>query len=341
MKNNQTFLWGLLLLFITTGNLAQERPQNPYEFHEVTLYVIPSIVEFDWTSPSTLLSSYVKGYASKPFSANKYVLGHMFISLTSPRLDEPLYAGIINSSGSELRNLVMKDRIGLGILGADVAGELEDPGDIAETIRKYARKGKIASLIYRVGDEAFERIVEFFDYFSGEDDYGYMPSGSYGGAFWPLHHYEGSGCTALAMSMLEIIGRKDLILDEWAVNVKIPMELIGGSLNDGKRVNLHEIRKYDQWFEGEVSANVDYVPFSIYETNFIYRWIMDRIDRGNSLQYPPYISVSGSLIPSLFADLRDQEKINRPLLQPREDDNFFIRHFMGEKGLSNRINPGK
>ncbi|GAP69593.1 hypothetical protein BA6E_12143 [Bacteroidales bacterium 6E] len=341
MKSIQSVLWGFLLLYVTTGISAQERLQNPYEFNEVTLYVIPSVVEFDWTSPSTLLDSYVKGYAFKPFSANKYVLGHMFVGLTSPRLEKPYYTGIINSSGSELRKLVLKDKIGLGILGADVAGELEDREDVAETIRDYARKGKIASLVYRIGDQAFDRILDFLDYFSGEDDHGFIPSGSYGGAFWPLHHYEGAGCTALALSMLEIIGRKDLILDEWAVNVKIPMELIGGSLNDGRKVNLKDIRKYDRWFEGEGAANEDYVAFSIYETNFIYRWIIERFNGSKDLDYKPYMNVSGSLVPALFTDLRDQGEIIRPLLHPREDNNFFIRHFMGEKGLSNRDFPSQ
>ncbi|HAX96583.1 MAG TPA: hypothetical protein DCY35_08710 [Prolixibacteraceae bacterium] len=336
MRNIQILLWGIILLFFISGSSAQEKPSNPYEFHEVTLYVIPSIVEFDWTSPSTLLSSYIKGYASKPFSANKYVLGHMFVGLTSPRLEEPYFTGIINSSGSELRQLVTKDKIGLGILGADVAGELEDGRAVAETIRNYARMGKIASLVYRVGDQAFDRIVEFFDYFSGEDDQGFVPSGSYGGAFWPLHHYEGAGCTALALSMLEIIGRKDLILDEWAVNVKIPMNLIGGSMNDGRRIKIMDIHKCDNWFEGEGSANEDYVSFRIYETNFIYRWIIERDNGLNKLESGPNMQASGSLVPTLFTDLRNQEEIARPLLQPREDNNFFIQYFMGEKGLSIR-----
>ena len=341
MKNFQTIFWGILLLFIASGSFAQEKPGNPYEYNEVTLYVIPSIVEFDWTSPSSLQRSYLKNYALKPFSANKYVLGHMFVGLTSPRLEKPYFTGIVNSSGRELRQLVTKDKIGLGILGADVAGELEDGSDVAETIRTYARMGKIASLVYRVGDEAFDRIVGFFDYFSGQDDQGYIPSASYGGAFWPLHHYEGAGCTALALSMLEIIGRKDLILDEWAVDVKISMDLVGGSMNDGRRIKFRDIHKADKWFEGEGIANEDYVSFRIYETNFIYNWILDRFKSESNLKSVPYVNIPGSLIPALYADLRGNGEIDRPLLHPREDNNFFIQHFMGEKGLSNRANPSK
>lgn len=308
--------------------------ENPYLFHELTLYVIPSTAPFDWSSPSALLQSYARGFVKKPFSSNKYILGHLFVQLSSPLLPEPVFTGMVNLSHKDFRFHALKEKAGLGILGIAIDGRIEETEEIREKIQAYAKRNHIASVTYRLNEKSFTQVTTFLDYYSSEDSRGHKPSRHYGGAFWPLYEYEGAGCTAFGMAMLSVAGIWEEDMSGWKVEVDIPTELIGGELNGGRTVKLTDILGTKQWHSGQGIENADYVPFRIFEPTLIYNWIVSQTSGGNDAGTGIYRIVSATDMPRLFADFSDSEGIfNAPVITSREDDNLFIRHFHFKNGI--------
>jgi hypothetical protein len=323
-----------MLFFGCAAASATRAQENPYRFHELTLYVIPSPVEFDWSSPATLYESYRNGFISKFFVREKYLLGHMFVQLSSPLLPEPIYAGMSTISRRQQRQLVFRDKIGLGILGIGLNGKLETEGDLIPKIPLYSRRNSLAFITFRIDEEAAIRIIRFLDSFNSENDLGHIPSLHYGGAFWPLYEDEGAGCTAFGMALLNLAGIWCPSFDNWKVDVNIPADLVGGQLNPGNRVSLRDIRSAQGWHDSEGKENFDYFPFWIYEPNLIYKWILDYKDSDDSVSVNRFTVASAFDMPGLFGDFRGMGEFDdNPLFSTRTDENLFIRHFRYTNGL--------
>lgn len=327
-------LMAVLLISALLNTYAGEKEKSPYRFHELTLYAIPSPVEFVWESPAALFNSYVQSYITGMFSRGSYALGHAFIKLTSPMFEEPLYFGMTSTSKREQQEKVLREKVGLAILGIDLEGRMEGNTELVEKLSIHTKRSNTAAVTYRISEAAVRRILEFLEYFDTPNHLDHTPSSHYGGTFWPLYEAEGAGCTAFGMAMLELAGVRIEDLNNWKVEVKIPMSLIGGELNPGNKVRIRDIRRSNSWFEGEGEENVDYIPFWIYEPNLIYHWIREQADYKNDVTSTHYFRASCRKVPRLFADLRDEEvQEEGPVFSQRSDDNPFILHFLHKNGL--------
>lgn len=324
----------VLLISALLTSYAGEKEESPYRFHELTLYAIPSPVEFDWESPASLYKSYVKGFITGLFSPGSYSLGHAFIKLTSPLFEEPLYIGMTSTSRREQQVKVLREKVGLAILGIGLEGRMEGINELEEKLSIHSERNNLAAITYRISDTAVRRILEFLEHFDTPNHLDHTPSAHYGGTFWPLYEDEGAGCTAFGIAMLEIAGVRTEELNDWKVEVKIPMSLIGGELNPGNEVRIRDIRRSNNWYEGSGEENVDYIPFWIYEPNLIYHWIKTHAD--SPVQGVPdhYTRASCRKVPRLFADLRNAEIPEEPLFSRRADHNPFIMHFLQKNGLN-------
>jgi hypothetical protein len=167
-------IWLFLIIAITTGQSGSGDSQlinhdNPDLLatgrNELTIFVIPSKVKFDWSSPYSLYRSYFKNYKKSLFKKKSYTLGHAFVELCTPLSSDRIFAGIRAASGKELRDLVLKDHYGLSILGADTKGKLESGSDLVPEVQRYSRKGQLAFMTFFISDEATERLLRFFQSF--------------------------------------------------------------------------------------------------------------------------------------------------------------------------------
>jgi len=323
-----------LFFMVLIRSYAVEREGSPYRFNELTIYAIPSPVEFDWSSPSSLYQSYKKGYLASFLKANSYILGHVFVKLTTPLIPEPVYAGMASASRKEQKEKVLKEKVGMGILGIGLEGRMETATDLEGKIKKYARKGSLAAITYRLNTEATKRILEFIEEFSSINERGHIPNMHYGGAFWPLYENEGAGCSAFGMAMLELAGILNDEMEAWKVEVNIPMNLIGGEINPGNRVSLKEIKRARQWHNGSGTLNINYLTQWIYDPSVIYNWVLDQISDTSSSSLIKYVDASTHQYPRLFANVTHFEIDNtRPIFTHRDNDNIFIKHFLKTHGL--------
>lgn len=296
--------------------------------HELTIYVVRSVGSINWESPSTLYKSYIKAYLTHVFRKHMTLTGHMFVKLSTPLLEEPLYAGMNTPTQKERRILVLKEKIGLAVLGACMKAKLEQKNDLIWNIEYFSLKKEIAFITYHLNEQSARRIIDFYNGFTSKSVANSHPSDYYGGAFWPRYEYEGAGCSAFGIAMLDAIGLLDEASKSWVRNVNIPMSLIGGKFNEMQKVSSRKVKKTTCWHDGSGIEEVDFVPFSIYDPSLMYDWIMRQRALSGKFRIPGYFPVEESVIPGLSAD-RGDVKIGteEPIFIQRKDSNLFIRKY--------------
>jgi hypothetical protein len=329
-------IFTLFLFFSPVHSHASGREGVPGDtaLYRLTLYVMKSIKPIVWDSPSSLFKSVRKGYISQICRKNQYLLGHLVVKLDAPENRHPVYSGMASSSKKEKRQLVMKEKVGLGILGAGMQGHLETGDTVTSKLKKYSRLEKMAFVRYLISKEAYERISEFLDRFRETGVDGFSPSSVYGGIFWPRYENEGAGCTAYGMAMVDLAGILGGEQSGWKVDMGIPFDLIGGEFNNGKKVKNRTILHSDGWYEGNPDSTSAYVPFWIYDPSLIYDWIMKkRSEVSDSLPGKYRAEMEGS-IPGLVSDRRDiRPSVDDPVFYRRRIPSVFILPFYRKIGM--------
>lgn len=304
---------------------------------ELTIYVIPSKVKYDWSSPRMLMKSYIRNVKRNLIGKNSYILGHAFLQLRTDDDPDGIMTGMRASSHKEPREMVLKEHYGLAILGADMTGELESKKELREKIEHLSRKGRLAFMTIRINQEATGRMTEFFNaYKSGTEKEG-SPGARYGGAFWPRYRHEGAGCSAFVVSFLDVAGLLEEQFDRWLVKIDIPMELIGGPYNNGKHVDTRDIKKYDHWAGHNSTEKDPYEHFEIYDPTLMFEWIQELVDhpeKENSFQYSSLKlnKANGIYIDGTTMPVPESE----PIFMERKSPSIFIDYFNSKYLLDNQ-----
>jgi hypothetical protein len=310
---------------LINDNIADLRESGQ---NRLTIFVIPSKVKYDWTSPRTLYKSYFKNYEKNIFNKKAYNLGHAFLELCTPLASDRILAGMRAATGKEQKDLVLKEHYGLAILGADMDGTLQTDSELVSEVQMYSRKGELAFITFFISDEATERLLRFFQSFKAEIDSNGSYGARYGGAFWPRYKGEGSGCSAFVMTFMDLAGLLKDEFSQWLVKVNIPMDLIGGPYNNGHEVQLSDIKKRTCWSENCEPADVTCEPFEIYDPTLIYEWIQAKWQEENppdNLSYTPLRlnEAKGILIDSRNQPLPGEDSI----FMEREKPSIFIDYY--------------
>jgi hypothetical protein len=250
--------------------------------NELTIFVIPSKVKYDWSSPYSLYKSYFRNYKHDFFNKDKFILGHAFVEIRSPLIPGRILTGMRTVSKKEQRDLVLNQHYGLAILGADTEGELETCTVLESKANKFSSKGRLAFMTFFISDEATIRLLQFFQtYKAGIDSIG-SHGVRYGGAFWPRYKGEGSGCSAFVVSFLDLAGLLRDDYNEWLVSINIPMDLIGGPYNHFNDVRFSDIKKRKSWTGNCEPGTPCYEHLEIYDPTLMFEWIQQMADKKNS-----------------------------------------------------------
>ena len=328
-KRDHIFLSLLLtlLLFSLSFKEVSGKSGDTLSYHDLTIYVTPSLSPLNWDSPSALYRSTLKSYKRSISNKRGYMIGHLFVELSA---DEALYeafTSIRSLSGRANREMIIKDRVGLGILGAPIPGRMESREELEERMEFLRERGEIAFITFRISDESASRISRFIESFSYGCEGEEPPSRNYGGAYNPRFLGEGAGCSAFGLATLELAGI-DYDIPEWRVDINIPMDLIGGDFNNGKRIKIRDIKKRKEWHSGEGQESVDFVRFSIYDPSLIFRWIIDRYHIGLENSATSYndgfTPVTKGDIPGLFFNALDIITPTDSIFIKRPKPSFFI-----------------
>lgn len=325
--------WAFLIIAIAAG----QPDTSVVAQNKLTIYVIPAKAKFDWNSPYTLYKSYFKNYKKNMLKKDRYVMGHAFVELTTPlAASGRIFTGMRAASREEQKDLVIKEHYGLAILGADMQGRLETSAELDFKVEKYARKGELAFMTFFISDEAAVRMVQYYQSFIACIDSNSSAGARYGGAFWPRYKGEGAGCSAFAVSFLDLAGLQKEEFDEWLVKINIPMDLIGGPYNHENVVHFKDIKKHKCWAESADTAHVSYEPFEIFDPTLMYEWIQKEWEEKNSLNNLSLIPLQlnrarGILIDSRNIPLPEEESI----FMERDKHSIFIDYYHQKSAAGN------
>jgi len=293
--------------------------------HQVTIFVFPTNTPLIWDSPSSLYKSIKKNYLNSLDKPELYLLGHLFVEIKSSLLDKPIITGMSPSSSPEKIKLVVKDKIGLGIMGAIMKGYLETEEELNATFNVYKDLKKLAFITYQINEKAASRMIDFLSKFQEKNSKGIAGCDLYGGMFWPRYEGEGSGCSAFGIALLDVANLLTHDTTEWLLDLKIPMELIGGEYNNHHKVSFRKIRKTKSWYNCNGSENVEFVTNKLYEPTLIYNWILKkRAQHDCRFHAVDRNGVSGLLIDCRHILIDD----NEPLFFQRKEPNLFVDEYL-------------
>lgn len=327
MRNNleKHILALVILLFIGIYSINAQVENDSNQTHEITLFVMPTLYPLDWSGPAQLFESAKSCYLKTMTQSDNYLIGHLAVGINSPLVSRPYYIAQASSSMQEKINLLYKQKIGLGIMGAPMQGRLETTKELTHKLNVYTQRNKLAFIKFKINKSAMNRILQFIDAYKEKDANNIAACDYYGGAFWPRFHNEGSGCSAFGMALLETANIHPTKSNEWLIDVNIPIELIGGEYNNGKKIKFSTIKKIKSWSNKDGIPNVDFVQNTLYEPSIMFDWILQKRTENDSIYRP--IDENG--VPGLLVDATGINTIEtEPLFVKRTEQNLFVDHFM-------------
>ncbi|MBK0370116.1 hypothetical protein [Flavobacterium agrisoli] len=277
---------------------------------ELTIYTMPAPKKMDWESPKKLIKSCLLNKIVKsPYGENRHPIGHMVIELKDSTRYEMV--GMAPETSLLPMNKITKEGYGLGVLFAVIDGKLERKEINVPQVEERVKNGDIAFVNYKINQAVFDRLwLYLVDYqYKGYDQF-------YNGGNRPREG-AGCGCSAFAISFLEVAGIEDLLpIEEWKVNVLVPDEFIGGPYCDNKKVPFYKLFFAQKWAD-ESTNTESYESLSLYEPTKIYNWILKKHYSPVSLPNV-FKAVSGNA-KGLVVDARTQAFPTEPIWYVQND----------------------
>jgi hypothetical protein len=255
---------------------------KPVAENTLTIYVIPSPYLIDWSSPKNLLSSIAKNY----FSFYPNFMGHVQVGVSCQNSKNEL---IEFHSGMVARSLTAKTQLivhgaGLGVLFHSFDGRVEFQGDEAaadfDELKTFLQDPKsnqgLNFFAYKINAAQCDRLKEYHDTYLKYDL----------GKFYGLPNVpqkgEGAGCSAYALSYLDVLG---LVSDEeraaWSGVRYVPKKFAGPPVTENYINVLSLLWKNPNW---GLNEDQDHLKIFFYEPRQMYEWVENIINRQQSFK---------------------------------------------------------
>lgn len=234
----------------------------------MTLYFIPSPKGINWSTPTTLARDILKNKLSRD---NRF-MGHVNIELDYFNDDGEHIHFITGMAASNLNAipLLLKQKIGLGIVFHSFPGKLEDKHELKPEFDKRFKTGNksINFAKFKINKTTAQRVEQYYADYAANDIQNY-----YGLVNSPLHG-EGSGCSAFGASFMDVAG----LLEEehrkhWTHCVKVPHKLAGDPIVDNKVSFLNIALGQHKW----ASSDEDHHEIFFWDPDLMHTWVEEKI----------------------------------------------------------------
>ncbi|MBI5371356.1 MAG: hypothetical protein HZA79_04930 [Sphingobacteriales bacterium] len=281
---------------------------TPASAQELTIYAIPSPKGINWQSPGKLVRSYLSNFfAASRYGKHKHAIGHVIVELRDST--RHVLTSVTSASHSGMTKNVLRRGYGLGILFSDIRGILEETDINLPQVQQRSQSGEIAFIRYRVSQPVFDRLWQYYEEYKQREYYR-----NYNGANKPREGL-GAGCSAFAVSFLEVGGLLDILPDSlWKVEVNAPAKLVGGHHSIYHYVQAVKIFLARHWLP---AADPSGWRYSNYEPSRIYQWIRNTCTQ-ESIAGPFQVSRMGRA-PGLLVDCRDRMPPAESIWKTRPD----------------------
>lgn len=212
----------------TADELAQAAPAEatPIE-NELTLFAIPAprLFGLKWKRPGGLAR---RTLLNEGLGLHR-ALGHAAVRVSC---GGKTFQGSVVDTGNDFRDMVVKEKAGLGVLFRTVPGALEKAEELQPTLDERYDNGRISFIRFKIAPDTCQALLDYAEAFEEANvasQYGFVR---------PLYR-EGSGCSAFSMAFLELAQLDEArFRDAWSFDVRVPMSLIGGKDNPGNEVSV-------------------------------------------------------------------------------------------------------
>ncbi len=254
------------LLLIPTANAEQTC--------EFILYAFPPAVPLNWDTPLKLAyGAGLKGRMVFEHGKNKHTIGHCFMELKGPEGQRELTGATTAPDAPSDADFVTRHGYGLGVLFAPMKGALDSQEKLDSELLDRYQTGKVTFIRFIISRQAYERMQQYLDEYREK---GY--DSIYNGTNEPRRG-KGAGCSAFAMSFLDVCGYVDpFFTKNWIRRVKMPRHLVGGPIT-GNRVSLLKLLTKARWAkEGE-----DFIPLEMWDPQLMFEWVQRVVRIANRL----------------------------------------------------------
>ena len=283
------FLW----IFSLLAGIEAARAIEPETdtMNTLTLYFYRSPVILNWSTPGALTrTTLLSGTKDLLRGQENIALDHVTVKLDCED-GTSLHTAMTQEDPMESVRLLTTGQIGLGILFHRFAGRLENREEIE---RRLERNQKVRFLKFTLSSTTCRRVIDYAREFENRGH-----SRTYGLPLRPRKG-EGAGCSAFAMSFLEIAGAMQHTsvreaAERWSRTLHVPKSMIG---SPDRGVNLAALSlKPARW---PLRASDETVPLFFWEPNRMYDWVGEQLLMGAGT---PWREVHEGSHPGLILDL--------------------------------------
>jgi hypothetical protein len=254
---------------------------------ELLFTVIRPEVAMNWKNPRRTLITYIKSGLNKKYKREghtlKHSIGHVGIhvncSATDGQSEYVRTTGQSNVTEDDYHELVLKRKVGLGVLLESVRGKLFSTEEADHDLADYSGSDRLAVIDYQISNSTCRRVQKFIEEY--EQKKVYQNYGSFGAR---PRYGEGAGCSSFGVSVLEVAGLLDAEqYQDWQMKIKIPQKLVGGSLNPGNSVSIISVL-FSKYMLAWAKPDEPGYDVTFWEPEFIYRWIQKKYEDDANLQ---------------------------------------------------------
>lgn len=234
---------GLFVFFISTQVLADS----------VTLHLFRSPLGINWSNPWSMTFSALKNSLADTDGKRAFAISHVFVEINCESTGEHIFRGQTSTDDSNERELIFKEKYGMGVMFHTYKGKFEKDEAILKDLVSYEGSERRGSFTALIKPSTCQRMLRYTQEYE-DRGYGNIYSGLQAD---PLKG-EGAGCSAFGVSYLRIGGLMESFTSEWQNIVNVPKRFIGGPLT-GKKVNILKILTHPaaQWSNKEPHIHLE------------------------------------------------------------------------------------
>lgn len=201
----------------------------------LSLHLIRSPFGINWSKPQALAFSTLVNQIG-----GAHTVGHAYARVKCEGRDgEAPYetvTGMTSEGTAEERQLLLTDKIGFGLFWHSFKGKFQKGEEVERDLAHMRKEKRLRTVDFTIPAATCRRLQAYVTEFERDGH-----SSNYGLANDPLKK-EGAGCTAYAMSFVELAGiPMGDFTESWSKRISIPYRYIGGPLNPGRRVDIFKL----------------------------------------------------------------------------------------------------
>ncbi len=235
----------------------------------ITLHLLRSPLGINWKSPFTMTISALKNSLAYTQGRRAFGISHVFVEVSCDSTGERIFRGQTSTDDSNERELIFKEKYGMGVMFHTYKGKYEKDSDILKDLSSYEgspRRGAFKALI---SPATCQRMLRYADEYE-RLGFGQIYSGLQAD---PLKG-EGAGCSAFGISFLRIGGILEPFMKNWQNVIDVPKRFIGGPLT-GKEVHILKILKRPQ---AKWSSKEPHIHLEAWNPEKMHDWVEKTYD---------------------------------------------------------------